>query len=598
MSRLLLMHLIFTVIQFTTSCEEEEQPVATEDLLISTEEATVAIGKEIDIYATVSPYGSGNEVITWTSSNPNIASVEEKELTDGKSNATIKGIGLGEAVITVASATDETKKASIRVTVSESTFKEMAMGFDYSSDDLITYSVPDRYSQEGDPLFNVSINGKYTGVYTDINGWKKLVSFSYFDFTPGKEVEVVVTYSKPFANYEILPKSLNISSTKEGNSIRFKLSEANQKLSIVFDNNYQGNTFHLFANAIDINAPTQSSDNLIYLGPGYHDLQAEFGGSLDTNGKDIYIAGGAVANGRLVINSNGNTVSGHGIFMKSTTGNLVVLVNYAQNTVLKDFITCSHRDGGWTIGTHEASGVTFQDVKVVSPRYASTDGFDIVNSNDIHLKDVFIRSCDDAIAIKGLIDGIPANCPPCENMTFENLQIWNDCNNAMGLGAETRAKYYKDIHFKNIDVIFSYDDISHHDELDERSVMNICCLEGTCFKNITWEDIRVNRCERLACITFKDNFWFGSLLGDQSTEGGVDGITYKNISVESNSGSSIANEILLHGWYKNGTPTKVIQNITFDNVVIEGKHVSDKNDKHIKTNNTSEVELVNGLIFR
>ena len=124
MSRLLLMHLIFTVIQFTTSCEEEEQPVATEDLLISTEEATVAIGKEIDIYATVSPYSIGNEVITWTSSNLNIASVKEKESNDGKSIATIKGIGLGEAVITVATATDETKKASIRVTVSESTFKE------------------------------------------------------------------------------------------------------------------------------------------------------------------------------------------------------------------------------------------------------------------------------------------------------------------------------------------------------------------------------------------------------------------------------------------------------------------------------------------
>ena len=183
---------------------------------------------------------------------------------------------------------EETKKALIKVTVSNHSFEELAMGDNYTSDDLITYHVPSEYPQEGDPLFNVSINDHYTGVYTDINGWDNLVSFSYFDFTPEKEVEVVVTSANSFSSYEILPKSLNISSTKEGNSIRFRLSEANQKLSIVFDNNYQGNTFHLFANAIDINAPTQSSDNLIYLGPGYHDLQAEFGGSLDTNGKDIY----------------------------------------------------------------------------------------------------------------------------------------------------------------------------------------------------------------------------------------------------------------------------------------------------------------------
>ncbi len=586
---------VFGACQFA-GCKDEEQLGETKGVSVSTEDATVAVGTEMDVYASVFPYSYGNETVNWTSSDPEVATVEEKESKNGISLATIKGISLGEAVITASSATDETKKATIKVTVSSHSFEELAMGEDYSSDDLITYIVPEGYPQEGDPLFTVSINGKYTGVYTDINAWEKLVSFSYFDFTPGKEVEVVITSSKSFTDYEILPKSNNITSTKEGNSIHFRLNDANQTFSIIYDDNYKGNTFHLFANAIDVEAPTESNANLIYFGPGYHDLDENYGGTLVTNNKDIYIAGGAVVNGTIVVNGNGNNVSGHGIFMKTTPNNLVLIANYARETVLKDFITCSHRDGGWTIGTHEASGVTFQNVKVVSTRYASTDGFDIVNSNNIHLKDVFIRSCDDAIAIKGLIDNIPANCPPCENMTFENLQIWNDCNNAMGLGAETRAKYYKDIHFKNIDVIFSYDDLNHHTELDERSVMNIVCLHGTFFEDITWEDVRVNRCERLACITFKDNFWFGSIQGDQSTDGGVNGITYKNVTVESNSGSSIANEILLNGWA--GTPQKVIQNVTFDNVVIEGQRVSNKSDKHIITNNTNTLELVKDLKFK
>jgi len=586
---------IFFILLQLAGCKEEDANTI-KGISLNTEEITLNKGEEKEIEAIVYRETSKNGEIKWTSSAPEVATIEEKKTVGGKTTAAIKGISYGEAIITATSAFDNAKKATIKVSVSGHTFDEQATGFDFSSGDLITYKAPGEYPQEGKSLFNVSINGHYTGVYNDINGWKKLVSFSYFDFTPAKEVEIVVTSSNPFSKYEILPKSQNITSTKEGNSIRFKLSKANQTLTIVYDNNYQGNTFHLFANAIDVNAPTQSTDKLIYLGPGYHNLQKEFGGSLDTNNKDIYIAGGAVANGTIVVNSKGNTVSGHGIFMKSTPNDLVVLINYAKDAVLKDFIVCSHRNGGWTVGTHEASGITFQNIKVVSTRYASTDGFDIVNSNDIHLKDVFIRSCDDAIAIKGLINDVPNNCPPCENMTFENLQIWNDCNNAMGLGAETRAKYYQNIHFKNIDVIFSYDDLSHHDELDERSVMNIVCLNGTFFRNISWEDIRVNRCERLACITFKDNFWFGTLLGNQSTEGGVDGVTYKNIIVESNSGSSIANNILLNGWA--GSPQKIIQNVTFDNVVIEGQRVASENDKHIKTNNTSRVTLVKDLAFK
>jgi hypothetical protein len=181
-------------------------------------------------------------------------------------------------------------------------------------------------------------------------------------------------------------------------------------------------------------------------------------------------------------------------------------------------------------------------------------------------------------------------------MLFEKLQIWNDCNNAMCLGAETRASRYEDIHFKDIDVLFSFDDRDHHAELDERSVMSIVCLEGTYFRNISWEDIRVNKCERLICQTFKNSFWFGSIMGDQTTEGGVEGVTYKNISVASNSGSKIANEILLNGWFKDGTPTKLINNVVFDNVTIQGKRVSKEND--IKTNNTPDLQLVTNITFK
>ena len=583
------------IIILFSSCKKDDLAMVEKGFAMSSTEIILGLDKTQPIYASVYPY-EGEEPVKWSSSNPNTVSIEEEGSRHGISSGKITGRSIGEATVTIESAVDATKKGSTRVSVVEHTFPDLAQGENYSSPDLMTYRVPDEYPQEGDPLFTVSINGKYTGVYTDKNAWNNLVSFAYFDFTPGKEVEIAINVKNPVYNYKILPESNTVSSKKDGNIIRCKLKEADKTFSIVFNNDYRGNTLHVFANAIDINAPTQSGGNLRYFGPGYHKLS---GGNLFVGGSQkVYIAGGAVVEGTLNVGGNGNVVSGHGILMKKTPNDLVMTTSYAKNVTYDGFIVCSHRSGGWTLGMHEASNVTVKNVKIVSTRYASTDGFDIVNSNNIHLSNVFVRACDDAITIKGLIDRLPANCPPNENMLFEHLQLWNDCNNAMCLGEESRAKVYDNIRFNDIDVIFSYDDRDNHTKLDERSVMSIVSLDGTFFRNIVWENIRVNRCERLICFTFKDSFWFGTIAGNQHTEGGIDGVSFKNVSALSNSGSSIANEILLNGWYSPGTPTKIIQNITFDNVVIEGKRVTGEQDPHIKTNNTAERKLVTNLYFK
>ncbi len=472
-------------------------------------------------------------------------------------------------------------------------FQQKATGEHFSSSTLQTYVVPDAYPQEGAALYTVAVNGKYTGVYTDLNAWKELVSFGYFDFKQGNEVEIRVTAAKPFSGYKILPESNPIRSQREGQTISFTLKDADRFLSIVFDDDYKGSTLHLFANSIDQNAPVKGDNQLIYFGPGYHQLESPL---KIPAGTDVYIAGGAVVNGNIELRNNqGSSIKGRGILMSTVPGGLVLGVSHSSDIQLEGIIVCSHRNPGWTVGLHQVSNARADKLKIVSPRYASTDGFDISNSNHIRIRNCFVRTCDDAIAIKGLVKGSPADCPPNEHLYFENLQLWNDCNNAMCLGAETRASKYENIHFSNIDVLSSYDDKYHHGKLDERAVMTIVSLEGTYFNNISWENIRVNRCERLICLTFKDQFWFGSIQGDQSTEGGIENVVFKNISVASNSGSGIANEILLTGWLKENEPTKTIQNISFTNVTVEGKPIM--SEKDIKTNNTPANQLVQNIRF-
>jgi hypothetical protein len=472
-------------------------------------------------------------------------------------------------------------------------FQQNATGENFSSSTLKTYAVPEEYPQEGAAQFTIAVNGKYTGVYTDLNAWKELVSFGYFDFKPGKEVEIEVYVAKPFSSYKILPESNLVSSRREGQAITFKLKEADKFFSFVFDDDYKGSTLHLFANAIDKDAPEKPGEQLIYFGPGYHKLEQPLKVPTGTN---VYIAAGAVVDGNIELrNNHGSCIAGRGILMSTLPGGLVLGTSHSSDIKLDGIIVCSHRNPGWTVGFHQASNVSAVNMKIVSPRYASTDGFDISNSNNIRISNCFVRTCDDAIAIKGLVKDKPANCPPNENLLFENLHLWNDCNNAICLGAETRASKYENINFRNIDVISSYDDKYHHEELDERSVMSIVSLEGTYFKNITWENINVNRCERLICLTFKDQFWFGSIKGDQSTPGGIENISFKNVYVTSNSGSNIANEILLNGWYMENFPTKKITNVSFDNVVVEGKLINSMKD--IKTNNTEDCNLVLDILF-
>ena len=149
----------------------------------------------------------------------------------------------------------------------------------------------------------------------------------------------------------------------------------------------------------------------------------------------------------------------------------------------------------------------------------------------------------------------------------------------MGIGAENHCQLYENIRFMNSSILFSYDDPDYHEMLDERAAMTICCIHGTFFRNISYENIDVYHCERLIAAGFQPSFWFGGLPGDQTTPGGISNLVYRNINCLKNSRSSIANQIHLYGWQKEGTPAKSVSNVTFENVNIEGTKIGSLSDK-------------------
>lgn len=476
-----------------------------------------------------------------------------------------------------------------------------------------TYAVPAEYPHmSGAPRFNVSVNNYYVGLFNDNNFWGGNVAFGSFDFDDGQVVDVEIASRTSIEAFEILPKSVELEDVYQSTdkSIHLKIKKADQQLTLIINDEYTKDVLHLFCNSIDKDAPVVDAPNgykydvkqgIHYFGPGYYDLDDYFAnGTLSVRGnKKIYLAGGAVVDGQLAISGgNGAQIYGRGLLMNAEP-KVVASISQSENCDISGIMIHGHRAQCWCTVVDNSNKINFENVKIITTRYASTDGLDINHCSDCNFHNMFIRSCDDAVAIKGLSaeTNAPVDCPANKNLIFTEMKLWNDCNNAFGMGAETRASVYENIQLRDSEILFSYDDPNNHEQLDERSTMNICALHGTYFKNILFENIYVHKCERLIGLGFKSDFWFGSIPGDQTYPGGIDGVTFRNITSPRNSGSSIANQIHLYGWHKDGTPNKFVENILFDNVMIEGELLNGKDSRYIVTNNTPEFELVRSLHF-
>ena len=475
--------------------------------------------------------------------------------------------------------------------LSYSSKKGLGENFTDRNGTFSTHAVPEEFPEEDTPLYNVTVNGAYVGLYNDRNHWGGLVHFGSFEFENGREITVRISYYRPIKSYEVLPgKQLTLLSVKQTgrNSLEIKMDKADQNLTIVVNGEPKKHVLHLFCNSIDHKAPSvpdtkgyhrYEAQKLHYFGPGYHDLKKLIQTDLlqIEDGWSVYLAAGAVVYGSLRMSETKKWVQvyGRGMIYNDTRNPRVIFdASYCKGALVNGILFHCHRAQCWQVAISHCENIEFKQVKILGTRYASTDGLDIINCRQCAFLNTFIRANDDAIAIKGLGGQKPADSDPNCNLTFCGMQLWNDCNCAMGIGAENHCSLYENIRFMNSSILFSYDDPDYHEMLDERAALTICCIHGTYFRNISYDNIDVYHCERLIAAGFQPNFWFGSLKGDQSTPGGIDGITYRNIRSFNNSGSRIANKIHLYGWSgKDGTPSKTVNNVTFENLEVEGKKV-------------------------
>ncbi|MDF1573501.1 MAG: glycosyl hydrolase family 28 protein [Bacteroidales bacterium] len=324
--------------------------------------------------------------------------------------------------------------------------------------EVIIYPAPEEEILSED--YTIEVNGKPVDIYLakiaeveDLQDWMLQpedvggpYSFSYFDFS-GEVTVKITSLKKPLDQLVIRPLSSELNPVVDGNTVTFTINKP-CKLSIEPDGRIE--PLLLFANPPEINPPDKEDDNVIYFGPGIHKPEKiEL-----SSGQTLYIAGGAIVKGGVAVSGENIKIMGRGILCgndwqwRKGPGRMIGM-NEARNVVVDGIIL--RGSWSWTIPIYNSDSVSINNIKLVCSKNPNDDGINPCNSQRIYIRDCFIRTDDDCIAMKGIRLG--SENDNVEDIVVENCLLWADRARVFLLGHESRAKYMRNIVLRDLDIL-------------------------------------------------------------------------------------------------------------------------------------------------
>ena len=444
----------------------------------------------------------------------------------------------------------------------------------YSRNDVVVYPAP-----EGETLsakFKVSVNGIDVPVYNaricteDKQGrdsagiasisdlYYDITSFASFDMKKGP-VKVVVSVEEQIYTAKLLPTSFGIVSEIKGNTLSFEVDKP-QHVTVEINGDHI-RSLHLFANPEETDVPDPNDPNVIYFGPGIHEITSV---SVSDN-QTVYIAGGAVVRGVLGENEQtgrrqasfvlrGKNISfrGRGIFDQGQVprmrGRQTMSVT-VDGFNLEGVILCN--SSTWTVSMRDCNNVHINNLKLFGHR-ANSDGIDINSSFDVLVENSFLRTWDDLIVVKTLRD----SKQDAGRIHVRKCVLYNEIAHALSIGAELTRKV-EDVLFEDCDVIGDH---------GREWTLRIFHTDKALIKNVRFENIRIEESVKFASL------WINSAIWTTDNERGhIEDVVFKDITVN-NSGYPLHKEIEFLGY----DADHAITNVLIDNVVINGRKVTAK----------------------
>jgi hypothetical protein len=389
-------------------------------------------------------------------------------------------------------------------------------------------------------------------------------SFAYFEMQGA--VTVTVTCPEVIQSARVLPSSLHLKPAVQGKSLSLTLTEP-KPLTVEINGKWTG-ALHLFANPPEADAPRPGDANVIYFGPGLHEVSH----LVVSNNQTVYVAGGAIVRGVIrpdepfrisgysglrtysptfVLRGTNITLRGRGIVdgSRCTTHSRNLVSVQGRDITLEGVIL---RDSStWTIPIRQSDRVQVRNVKLLGYR-ANSDGIDICNSRDVTVEGCFIRTLDDLIVVK-----TDQRQGEARRIVAQDCVLWNEVAHALSIGAELRENV-DDVRFANCDVI--------HDQGREWTLRVYHC-DSARIRNVRFENIRIEESPRLISL------WIGKASWTRDDERGhIDGVTFKHIHATADP---------LRVELKGFDQTHVVENVRFEDVVVNGKPLG---PSEVKTN--------------
>ena len=389
-------------------------------------------------------------------------------------------------------------------------------------------------------------------------------SFVYFDFAGA--VRIQITCPAAVRSAKVLPSSYGIQPSVNGKTITIQLDQP-RHLTVEINDSWVG-ALHIFGNPPETDVPRPDDPNVIFYGPGIHEV-----GSLTVpSGTTVYVAGGAIVRGVIkpdeefrisgysglktytptfTLKGEKIVFRGRGIVDGShcTTHARNMLVVRGQDIQIEGVIL---RDSStWTIPIRQCDRVTVKNVKLLGYR-ANSDGIDICNSRDVTVDGCFLRTLDDLIVVKS-----DKGQGEVRRVVAKNCVLWNEVAHALSVGAELR----EDVN----DVLFTDCDVIH--DLGREWTLRVYHCDAARISNIRFENIRVEETKRLISL------WIGKAVWTRDeARGHIDNVVFKDIR-------AVGKEPRIE--FTGFSDTNVIENVTLTNVVVNGEPVK---QEQIKSN--------------
>lgn len=461
--------------------------------------------------------------------------------------------------------------------------------------DLILYEGPKPIPAS--QLASMRVDGHELFVYdTAVNNthaWKdnykpalSAAPVTSFDFAGAPvTMEITVKDQQDLGDVVVRPLGAGITANVEGNVITFQIAQPN-----VYTVEWGGamNSMHIFANAIEDDAPTESTDTVKYIGPGAWTIDT----MVLKDGMDVYISGGAVIQGIAVGNKASNvTIRGRGFFdgsnhqswmLEKRTAYVPISLTDCQNITIEGIAMLD--PNAWCLNLYNCDNVTVDGVKIITAR-PNGDGITVQSCRDVTVKNSFVRSWDDSLVVKNYSN---LKGSDSANILFDNCQIWTDLAQSMEIGYETNKggklkPTIQNVTFQNITVLHNFHKpvMSIHNA-DDAAISNIA------YRNITVEDASMGKGDagenaQLIDITIAQSSWSSA-----KKRGTVDGVTFEGIYVLGGDDTIDFREgnlcpIRMEGFDE----AHLVRNVTVMDLYILGQPITDAN---VRDNVSTELD--------